>query len=110
MRPSFCDDGVMIDAPLSVAVAVFVGQAGRLDEVSPEQRVVERVGYDAALDLLPRVRAVVDGLYGADPPLSYDANPPELGRRASEWLHRNHPELSPDAVRAVANKFAYDWR
>jgi hypothetical protein len=100
----------MQDQTLSDAMKAYVGQAAKLDDVSPEQRVATQIGEDAALDLLPRVRAILDAMYCADPPLQNVATVGELGERASEWLRANYPDLSPGAVRAGANRFSIDWR
>jgi hypothetical protein len=104
------NDDLVEDRPLSEAMMAYVGEPGKLDPLPPEERVASRVGKDAAVDLLPRLRAILDAMYGADPPLHHVATERELGRRAEEWLRTNHPELSPGAVRAVANRFAFDWR
>lgn len=53
---------------------------------------------------------ILDAMYGADPPLYDVPTEAELGQRASEWLRMNHPEVSPEAIRATANRFAYDSR
>jgi hypothetical protein len=100
----------MHDRTLSEAIAAYVGQPGTLDGVGPEERVAVRIGEEAASDVLPKVRAILDAMYSADPPLYNVATVAELGESASAWLRVNHPELSPEAVRAAANRFAFDWR
>ena len=104
------EDVRVYDVTLSRALIAFVGQPGRIDEHSPEARVAAKIGDDAAFDVLPRVRRILDTMYGADPPLYDVPTEAELGQRASEWLLMNHPEVSPEAIRATSNRFAYDWR
>jgi hypothetical protein len=100
----------MHDRTLSDAMAAYVGQPGRLDVVTPEERVAVRIGEEAAADALPKVRAILEAMYSADPPLYDVATVAQLGEAATEWLRVNHPELSPAAVRATTNRFAFDWR
>jgi hypothetical protein len=58
----------MIDESLSRGIIAFIGQPGRLDRVSPEERVL-RASPEDALDLLPRIKAILDEVGEHDPPL-----------------------------------------
>ena len=99
----------MLDVRLSEAVIAFVGEPGRVDSRSPEERVVERLG-DQGIDVLGDVKQIVCGVYDADPPLHHFATLSEIGEAVCDFLHREYPQLSEDAVNAVANRFTYDWR
>jgi hypothetical protein len=100
----------MLDEELSQAVLAWVGEPGRLERSLPEERAVEVVGTDAALELIPRIRDLLEDLHGAEPPLWAAASAAEIGGRAEVWLKSRHPELSAEATRALANQFAFDWK
>ncbi|SDJ48565.1 hypothetical protein SAMN05444157_3597 [Frankineae bacterium MT45] len=118
----FCDRGASIPAmwpktrkrietnPLSLAMIAFIGRPGHLDSVSPEERVAARIGTDAALTFVPRVRAILDDLYGATPPLYNAGSVREVGDTARAWLRAHHPELGDEAINAAVNDFAFQWK
>jgi hypothetical protein len=99
----------MVDESLSRAVLAYVGTPGRTRDADPEARVVEEIG-GAGLDLIPRVKSLVDELHDATPPLWAADSVEEIGHRVEVWLRGNYPELSDEAVRALANQYAFDWR
>ena len=87
----------------------YVGTAGRLDRRSPEDRVAEAEG-DAGRQLLPRVRDLIDDVYSTEPPLWQAASVSEMGRNVEAYLQAHWPELSDEAVQAVCNNYAFDWK
>ncbi len=99
----------VVDGVLSAGVIAFVGVPGRLDPRSADDRVVDAVGA-AAGGVLPRIKAIVDGLYSAEPPLWQSPDLAEVGRRAEAWLRERCPELSEEAVFAVRSRFTFDWK
>ena len=99
----------MIDPLLSRCLLAFVGTPGRLDPRSPEERVVEIAPHEA-LDLLPRVKAIVDEVYSAEPSLWQSNSTLEMGAQVETFVTARHPELSPEAVDALANNFCFDWK
>jgi hypothetical protein len=99
----------MPDEALSKALIAFLGTVGRLEAESPEHRVVAAIG-DQALDLIPRVKDIVEAFYTAAPPLSQASSVAQLGENACRWLRRNHPELTEEAVSQLANRFSFDWK
>jgi hypothetical protein len=102
-------DGPVIDDQLSRGIVAFVGVPGRLGSKSAEERVVAAIG-DTALDLLPRLKAIMEQLHGAEPPLWNHSSLAEVGRLAEVWLQAHYPQLSADAIEAVRNRFTFDWR
>jgi hypothetical protein len=100
----------MVDEQFSRAVLAYVGAPGRLEGTSPEDRVVEVVGDKAGLDLIPRIRHLLEDLHGAEPPLWAAYSVVEIAGRAEGWLRSQHPELSQEAIRALANQLAFDWK
>ncbi len=103
------DASTVSDESLSQAVVAYLGVPGRLDGVDPEERVLKALG-DSGLDLLPAVKAIVDEVYEAEPPLWAADSLEEIGRRVETWLRENHPELTDEAVQALTNRFAFDWK
>lgn len=99
------------DEGLSHAVVVYIwGHSSKrqLPWPSAHPDAVEQQ-VDHAADLLPRVKALLN----------------ELDRDASQWFHpdlammfhrvenalrQRHPELTDDAVKALANWFAYNYK
>jgi hypothetical protein len=99
----------MVDESLSRAVLAYIGTPGRIRDVTPEDHVIEDMG-GAGLDLIPPVKSLVDELYEAKPPLWAADSVDAIGQRVGAWLRQHHPELSDEAIRAVANQYAFDWR
>ena len=99
----------MADDLLSRCVVAYVGTPGRLDTRSPEERVVECAG-ERGFDLLPPVKELVGAVYDADPPLYNSRTVNEMGDAVARFLRERHPELSEEAVEAVANRFAFDYK
>ncbi len=99
----------MIDEQYSRAGLAYIGKVGQLDARAPEDRVAAAVG-DLAPDLVARIRAMLDDLYSAQPRLWNSGDIADVGRRATTWLRDRYPELSDDAIRAVSNQFAFDWK
>jgi hypothetical protein len=97
----------MTDPLLSAGMVAFVGTPWRSDTTTPDDRVAAAVG-PAALEVLPRIRLIVDNLYATDiwntPSLA------EVGQRAETWLRDRYPELSDAAVDALAKAFTYNWK
>lgn len=99
------------DEQFSRAVVAYIGRVPRLNG-DPEADVAALgIGMGG---LIPRIRAMLDDLYAADlqnvstgDHFSYVA---ELGSRAQAWLRTHQPELSDEAVDAVSNQFAFNWR
>jgi hypothetical protein len=107
--PSPRENRAVIDELYSRAVLAYIGKVGKLDARSPEDRVAAAVG-DLAPDLLPRIRAMLDDLYSAEPPLWNSGDIAQAGRRATTWLRDRYPKLSDDAIKAVSNQFTFDWK
>jgi hypothetical protein len=79
------DHDPAIDQPLSSSVVAFIGSVGHLDAVPPEERVA-RVAGNAAFDILPRIKAILDEVYSADPPLFQTASTSDMYWRVDAFL------------------------
>ena len=67
------------------------------------------LGEDIALDLIPRIGACEDSFYMSDarfsaPDLS------SMGEQAAAEFSAIHPEISQDAVQALAWCYTYDYK
>lgn len=100
----------MIDEQLSLSVLAFVGVPGRWRAGSDEDHVVAAVGATAAPDLLTRIKGIEHELYEAAPVLWQAPSVLEIGLRTEAWLKAHHPELSDDAISALANRFSFENR
>jgi hypothetical protein len=98
----------MVDDQFSRAVVAYIGLVGRLSPESKEQRVIEAIG-DGGLEVLSRVVALLEEVYAVEPPLWSNSNF-EPYEQVESWLWVNHPELSRNAMRAIANQYAFDYR
>lgn len=102
-------NGDMIDDKLSEAVIVYVGSPGILSTPSGEDAVRSSFG-DVADDLVRRIRTILDPLYAADPPLWNGLESQEIYPVLVSLVGSRHKELSQGAVRAVANRYCFDWK
>jgi hypothetical protein len=74
-----------------------------------DARVVAEFGEDAALDLLPRIRALEDDFYESDA-RHVVADLKEMGDRAADEFRVRHPEIPDGAVEALAWCYTYDYK
>jgi hypothetical protein len=81
-----------------------------------EGAVLERFGDDRGLDLLAYAKSIVAEMYdftlpeyirSEDPTGNYDG---WLARTYRTWVAERHPELDPEAIRALGTGYAYWWR
>lgn len=87
----------------------FLGSPGVLDSREPERRVAVLLG-DRALDVVPRIRALLADLDAAIPPFWNTANLQDMGDRVEQWLRETHPQLDGYAVKAIANSYTFDYK
>ena len=99
-----------IDASLlSRAIVVWTGW-GQLSWPSrDERRLVDCFGAQRAATLLPRIRELEDEFYASDArAVARDIG--ELGDLAAVEFRRRHPELSEQAIQALAWCYTYDYK
>jgi hypothetical protein len=74
-----------------------------------EQRLASHIGADAADELLPQLHALEDDIYAGN---ARDVAPDlaTMGRPAAEDFRRLHPEVSDDAVQALAWCYTFDYK
>ena len=94
---------------LSKAIVVWTGRGVTNYPQRDENRVVERFGVDAAVDLVPLINALEEDFYTST---AYQAVPglAEMADQAASEFRERHPEISNDAVEAFAWCYSWDWK
>lgn len=96
-------------ASASRAVVIWTGYGHSSWPARDENRLVLEFGPELAADLVPRVRRLEVDFYRSDAYLTA----PDLGTmaaEASEAFRALHPEISDDAVAALAWCYTYDYK
>ena len=101
----------MQDAELSDAVVVYIwGHRSKPLRPWPSahpEAVEEQ--FDHAADLVPRVKALLAELH-EDRHLWFHVDLATMADRVKRALRQRHPELTDEAVEALATRFAYDYK
>ena len=98
----------MTDALLSRAIRAFVSGGHRPYPTLDEDALIAEVGEDAALDLLPRVRAIAAEVFDVQVDWASIRREPSL--QVEDAIEDRHPELDKAAVQALSNYWAYQTR
>ena|SRR5437773_7362322 len=102
-------DGAVHDELLSRAVIVYVwGSHGQPWPSRHPDAVKDRFGGEAA-ELLPRVEGIEREMH-QDPRQWFAADEATTGGRVSQALRSRHPELTDEAIEALAAQFTYSYR
>ncbi len=94
---------------LSRAVVVWTGWGETASPVTDDSRLAAEFGASRAADLGPQVRQLADEFYESDARHSA-ADVAAMGDRAAAEFCRRHPEISDEAVKALAWSYTYDFR
>jgi hypothetical protein len=96
------------EASLSTAVIVWTGWGECAWPSRDEARVVRRFGPDLASMLLPQIRQLENDFYASDArDKAQDLH--EIGDLAAAQFRGKHPEVSEEAVEALAWCYTYDY-
>ena len=98
----------MVDDKLSQAIIEYLAK-GRSPFPRTDEAAVAAFAGDEAIDLLARVRAIVDEMMAIEVDWSVSTLS-EGGRKAQAQMADRHPELSDDALAALYWAFTYNWR
>jgi len=94
---------------LSNAIVVYTGWHRAPIPARDDARVVEEFGEEEALDLLPRVHALENDFYRSEARrLARDIQ--RMGDQAADEFRKRHPEVSEDAIQALAWCYTYDYK
>jgi hypothetical protein len=74
-----------------------------------EGRLVERFGFQLAVDLLPLIKSLEDDFYSSNARF-VTKDLVEMGKIAASQFREMHPEVPEDAVRAFAWCYTYDYK
>jgi hypothetical protein len=96
-------------ADVSRAVVVWTGYGVTAWPQRDETRLVARFGVDAALVLAPAVRRLEDAFYLSEA-RQLEPDLKRMGDMAAADFRRLHPEVSDEAVEALAWCYTYDFK
>lgn len=94
---------------LSEAIVVWVGWGTSPWPLRDESRVVELLGEELASLLMPAVLRAEREFYQSDA-RNVVAGLAQMGEVAAEQFRRSRPDLSDEAVRALAWCYTYDFK
>lgn len=83
---------------------------GRVPFDSLNAANLDAIAHENAEAVLNRIEALLSEVYNADPPLQFAGSLQEVGDAVEEFIADRHPEISPEARSAVANRFTFDWK
>jgi hypothetical protein len=94
---------------LSQAIVIWAGLGETPWPAREESRLVDRLGADVAIAVLPRIRELEKEFYTSDARFVV-AGLKEMGDRAAEQFKQTHPELSEEAIEALAWCYTFDYK
>ena len=99
-----------MDASLvSEALVVWTGWGSAARPVRDEALLVDRFGSEEAADLFPTIRELEDEFYGSEARFT-EPSLKAMGDAAALEFRAAHPELSEDAIQALAWCYTYDYK
>lgn len=101
-------DSRMDDEPsLSTAIILWTGWGRATWPVCNESGIYQQFGADVADALSPRIRAIYEEFFQSDAKNTV-AGLNEMGERAAAEFRSRHPEISDDAIEALAWCYTYE--
>jgi hypothetical protein len=94
---------------LSEAIVLWCGYHSYPSPRLDEARVVTRFGEQRALDLIPLVRRLADEFDASDAAHT-EPDIKLVGDKAAADFRAAHPELSEDAIEALAWCYTFRWK
>jgi hypothetical protein len=94
---------------LSEAVIIWTGWGETSSPDRDDERVVRHFGPLVAAELIPRIVDLEQDFYQSDARHTV-ADLKEMGDTAARQSRARHPELSEDAVQALAWCYTFDYR
>jgi aminoglycoside N3'-acetyltransferase len=97
------------DPRVSAALVVWTGQGRTNRPVLDDQLVIDTFGQDAAQDLLPLIYQRNDDFHSSDAQWTVgDLN--EMVKAAEAHFRSRHPDISAEAIEALAWVLSYEYR
>jgi len=94
---------------ISNALIVWTGWGRTSWPQRDEKRLAEEFGPEQAHELMPKIQELEDEFYSTDARFLADSLA-EMGQIASAQFRGRHPELSDDAVMALAWCYTFDFK
>ncbi|MGD9796398.1 MAG: hypothetical protein AB7V43_23275 [Acidimicrobiia bacterium] len=97
---------------MSRAIVAWTGYDASIEFGRPDRdpaRLVKAFGETAAFDLLPIISALEEEFY-ASTAYNTVAGFREMAEQAANEFRGRHPELSDEAVAALAWCYSFDWK
>ena len=94
---------------LSRAVVVWAGWGQTMHPVRDASRLVKEYGPELASDLTPQIQQLADVFYASEAKFTI-GDLKLMSEVAASEFRAVHPEISDDAVRALAWCYTYDYR
>ena len=100
----------MVDvAVLSEVVVLWSGWDRSTHPDRSDARIQERFGEDQAVAILAELHALVDDFYASDAKL-VSPDLAAMSVRATTQFKKSHPDISDDAVNALAWCYTFDYK
>lgn len=94
---------------ISAAIVVWTGWGRTSWPQRSEQRLIDVYGPALAAELLPRIKQLEDEFYSSDARHTTDTLA-QMGERAAEQFRLSHPEISEEAIGALAWCYTFDFK
>lgn len=94
---------------ISQAIVMWTGYRSESWPSRNDDRFASLIGADSAIELLPVIRRLENEFYESD---AHDtvSGLGEMARAAAAEFRERHPELSDEAVDALAWCYSWDWK
>lgn len=99
----------MVDQELSAAVVTWTGWGRASLPARDDDLLTSTFGSARAIELLPRVRELEEEFYRSNAHLTAP-DLQSMGAQAAGEFHSAHPEVTEDAVQALAWCYTYDYK
>lgn len=96
------------DEGLSVGLIAYVSGGSRPWPTTDDEVLVDAVGEEVAIDLLPRLRAIVEEAFDVD--VDWLSSRREPYDQVQDAMRRSHPELSEEAIQALGRYWSYQTK
>ncbi|HEY7640443.1 MAG TPA: hypothetical protein VH814_12010 [Steroidobacteraceae bacterium] len=94
---------------MSDAILVWKGSGTDYWPLLDDRRIISRYGQEAAIDLLPKLRALKEEFYTSDAwKRAKDLR--EMQELSAAEFRLRHPELTDEAINAFALCYTYDYK
>lgn len=94
---------------ISEAIVAWTGWRSTTWPAREAARLVRVFGEETALALMPAIRQLEDEFYESDASRSVP-DLADMGEAAAERFRRAHPEISEEAIRALAWCYTFDFK